>query len=113
MSLRADRLLCAMVGVLLVSNALDSGLNSVLYPAYGTRVLHSSSLLGVMVTAIGLGALVGTALHGWLGQRWPRRTVFVACFVLLGALRCVLLAQEPSPPSCWRAWPSPASGRAS
>ncbi|MEU5084232.1 MULTISPECIES: MFS transporter [Streptomyces] len=96
-SLRADRLMCAMVGVLLVSNALDSGLNAVLYPAYGTRVLHSSSLLGVMVTAIGAGALVGTALHGWLGQRWPRRKVFVACFVLLGALRCVLLAQEPTP----------------
>ncbi|QNP74889.1 MFS transporter [Streptomyces roseirectus] len=95
-SLRADRLLRAMVGVLLVSNALDSGLNAVLYPAYGARVLHSSSLFGAMVTAIGLGALAGTALHGWLGHRWPRRTVFVGCFVLLGSLRCVLLAQQPS-----------------
>lgn len=95
--LRADRLMCAMVGVLLASNALDSGLNAVLYPAYGTRVLHSSSLLGVMMTAIGAGALAGTVLHSWLGRRWRRRTVFVACFVLLGALRCVLLAQEPSP----------------
>lgn len=95
-SLREDRLMRAVVGVLLVTNALDSGLNAVLYPAYGTRVLHSSSLLGAMMTAIGLGALAGTALHGWLGHRWPRRTVFAGCFVLLGALRCALLAHQAS-----------------
>ncbi|NBM18192.1 MFS transporter [Streptomyces sp. GC420] len=95
-SLREDRLMRAVVGVLLVTNALDSGLNAVLYPAYGTRVLHSSSLLGAMMTAIGLGALAGTALHGWLGRRWPRRTVFACCFLLLGALRCVLLAGQVS-----------------
>ncbi|MFH0178760.1 MFS transporter [Streptomyces cacaoi] len=94
--LRQDRLLRAMVGVLLITNALDSGLNAVLYPAYGTRVLHSSSLLGVMVTAIGVGALLGTGLHGWFGHRWPRRPVFVGCFLLLGALRCVVLAHQPS-----------------
>ncbi|MFF3941850.1 MFS transporter [Streptomyces phaeofaciens] len=95
-TLRSDRLMRAVVGVLLVTNALDSGLNAVLYPAYGTRVLHSSSLLGAMMTAIGLGALVGTALHGWLGHRWPRRTVFAGCFLLLGALRCALLAHQTS-----------------
>ncbi|MPY36481.1 MFS transporter [Streptomyces adustus] len=95
-SLREDRLMRAVVAVLLVTNALDSGLNAVLYPAYGTRVLHSSSLFGAMMTAIGLGALAGTALHGWLGHRLPRRTVFAGCFVLLGALRCALLAHQAS-----------------
>ncbi|MEU9447538.1 MFS transporter [Streptomyces sp. NPDC048277] len=95
-ALRADRLMRAMVAVLMVTNTLDSGLNAVLYPAYGTRVLHSSSLLGAMMTAIGLGALLGTALHGWFGHRLPRRAVFSGCFVLLGALRCALLAQQPS-----------------
>ncbi|MYT23787.1 MFS transporter, partial [Streptomyces sp. SID7760] len=37
--LRRDRLLGAMVGVLMLTNALDGALNGVLYPAYGTQVL--------------------------------------------------------------------------
>ncbi|WP_330261189.1 MFS transporter [Streptomyces sp. NBC_00539] len=95
--LRDDRLLRAMTTVLLVTNALDGALNGVLYPAYGTRVLHSSSLFGAMVTAIGAGALLGAALFGWTGHRAPRRALFVAAFVLVGAVRCAALAAEPAP----------------
>ncbi|MGW7194259.1 MFS transporter, partial [Streptomyces sp. NPDC054838] len=95
--LRGDRLLRAMTTVLLVTNALDGALNGVLYPAYGTRVLHSSSLFGAMVTAIGAGALLGAALFGWIGHRAPRRALFVAAFVLVGAVRCAALAAEPAP----------------
>ncbi|MFJ6722823.1 MFS transporter [Streptomyces sp. NPDC091259] len=95
--LRDDRLLRAMTTVLLVTNALDGALNGVLYPAYGTRVLHSSSLFGAMVTAIGAGALLGAALFGWIGHRAPRRALFVAAFVLVGAVRCAALAAEPAP----------------
>ncbi|MFI9063945.1 MFS transporter [Streptomyces sp. NPDC053429] len=95
--LRRDRLLRAMTTVLLVTNALDGALNGVLYPAYGTRVLHSSSLFGAMVTAIGAGALLGAALFGWAGHRAPRRALFVAAFVLVGAVRCAALAAEPAP----------------
>lgn len=94
--LRDDRLLRAMTTVLLVTNALDGALNGVLYPAYGTRVLHSSSLFGAMVTAIGAGALLGAALFGWTGHRAPRRALFVAAFVLVGAVRCAALAAEPA-----------------
>ncbi|MFD2122926.1 MFS transporter [Streptomyces cirratus] len=95
--MRGDRLLRAMTTVLLVTNALDGALNGVLYPAYGTHVLHSSSLFGAMVTAIGAGALLGAALFGWIGHRVPRRALFVAAFVLVGAVRCAALAAEPAP----------------
>ncbi|KJY24828.1 MFS transporter [Streptomyces katrae] len=93
--LRKDRLLGAMVGVLMLTNALDGALNGVLYPAYGTRVLRSSALFGAMVTAMGAGALLGAALYGWAGHRLPRRAVFVGAFVLVGAVRCAALAAEP------------------
>ncbi|MFE7777028.1 MFS transporter [Streptomyces sp. NPDC057445] len=96
--LRSDRLLGAMTAVLMVTNALDGALNGVLYPAYGSRVLHSSALLGAVITAIGAGALLGSVLHGWAGHRWPRRAVFVGGFVLVGGVRCAMLAAEPSPP---------------
>ncbi|MFE2875045.1 MFS transporter [Streptomyces roseus] len=93
--LRRDRLLGAMVGVLMLTNALDGALNGVLYPAYGTQVLRSSALFGAMVTAMGAGALLGAALYGWAGHRMPRRAVFVGAFVLVGAVRCAALAAEP------------------
>ncbi|MFB6809613.1 MFS transporter [Streptomyces sp. NPDC056387] len=93
--LRTDRLLGAMVGVLMLTNALDGALNGVLYPAYGTQVLRSSALFGAMVTAMGAGALLGAALYGWAGHRMPRRAVFVGAFVLVGAVRCAALAAEP------------------
>ncbi|MFJ8011038.1 MFS transporter [Streptomyces sp. NPDC096339] len=93
--LRSDRLLGAMVGVLMLTNALDGALNGVLYPAYGSQVLRSSALFGAMVTAMGAGALLGAALYGWAGHRMPRRAVFVGAFVLVGAVRCAALAAEP------------------
>ncbi|PWK74318.1 Na+/melibiose symporter-like transporter [Streptomyces sp. CG 926] len=93
--LRRDRLLGAMVGVLMLTNALDGALNGVLYPAYGAQVLRSSALFGAMVTAMGAGALLGAALYGWAGHRLPRRAVFVGAFVLVGAVRCAALAAEP------------------
>ncbi|MFD9729391.1 MFS transporter [Streptomyces sp. NPDC059072] len=96
--LRRDRLLGAMVGVLMVTNALDGALNGVLYPAYGTQVLRSSALFGAMVTAMGAGALLGATLYGWAGHRMPRRAVFVGAFVLVGAVRCAALAAEPPVP---------------
>ncbi|MFD9381415.1 MFS transporter [Streptomyces sp. NPDC059999] len=96
--LRGDRLLGAMTGVLLLTNALDGALNGVLYPAYGTEVLRSSALFGAVVTSVGAGALLGAALYGWAGHRMPRRAVFVGAFVLVGAVRCAALAAEPRVP---------------
>nr|WP_078614603.1 MFS transporter [Streptomyces collinus] len=95
--LGGDRPVRAVAAVLLVTNALDGALNGVLYPAYGSRVLHSSALFGAMVTAIGAGALLGAALYGRLGRRLPRRSLFVGAFLLVGAVRCGTLAAGPPP----------------
>ncbi|AIA01481.1 major facilitator superfamily permease [Streptomyces noursei] len=95
--LRHDRLLLALTAMLLVTNAMDGGLNGVLYPAYGARVLHSSTLLGALVTASGVGALTGATLYGWTGHRWSRRAVFALCFAVVGAPRFLLLAAGPPP----------------
>ncbi|MGW1984042.1 MFS transporter [Streptomyces collinus] len=95
--LGGDRPVRAVAAVLLVTNALDGALNGVLYPAYGSRVLHSSALFGAMVTAIGAGALLGAALYGRLGRRLPRRSLFVGAFLLVGAVRCGTLAVGPPP----------------
>ncbi|MEW2115619.1 MFS transporter [Streptomyces sp. NPDC005474] len=95
--LSGDRPVRAVTAVLLVTNALDGALNGVLYPAYGTRVLDSSALFGAMVTAIGVGALLGAALYVRVGRRLPRRALFVGGFLLVGAVRCATLAAGPPP----------------
>ncbi|MFD4791566.1 MFS transporter, partial [Streptomyces sp. NPDC058459] len=95
--LNGDPLVRAVTTVLLVTNALDGALNGVLYPAYGTQVLDSSALFGAMVTAIGVGALLGAALYGRVGRRLSRRALFVGSFLLVGAVRCAALAGEPPP----------------
>ncbi|MEC3979354.1 MFS transporter [Amycolatopsis sp. H20-H5] len=94
---RRDRLLLAIVGMLMLTNGLDTGLSGVLYPAYGSEVLHSSALLGVMVTALGAGAVLGSMLYGWIGHRFSRWGTYVVCFLVEGAPRFALLALKPSP----------------
>jgi len=95
---KRDSLLRALVGMLMLTNSLDFGLLGVLYPAYGDQVLHSAALVGVMITAVAAGALVGSALYGWLGHRFSRRSALLVAVALEGAPRFALLALEPSPP---------------
>ncbi|WP_181772332.1 MFS transporter [Amycolatopsis pittospori] len=95
---KRDALLRAMVGMLMLTNSLDFGLLGVLYPAYGDQVLHSAALVGAMITAVAVGALLGSALYGWLGHRFSRRSALLVAVALEGAPRFALLALEPSPP---------------
>jgi MFS family permease len=94
---RGDRLLQAMIGMLMLTNGIDYGLTGVLYPAYGSQVLHSSALVGLMVTAMGVGALCGTVVYGWIGHRFSRWVTYVTAFSVVGAPRFAVLALEPSP----------------
>jgi MFS family permease len=94
---RGDRLLRAMIGMLVLTNGIDAGLGGVLYPAYGTQVLHSSVLVGAMVTAVGVGAVCGAIVYGWVGHRLSRWATYVTAFAIVGTPRFALLALEPSP----------------
>jgi MFS family permease len=94
---RGDRLLRAMIGMLMLTNGIDYGLSGVLYPAYGSQVLHSSALVGAMITALGVGAVCGAVVYGWIGHRLSRWATYVTAFSVVGAPRFALLALEPSP----------------
>jgi predicted MFS family arabinose efflux permease len=95
--LRKDRLLGAIGAVVAVTNALFVGLFSVLLPAYGALVWHSSALVGAAIAAVGVGGLLGAALYGWFGARLPRLRTFVACFLLCGPPTYAVLALDPAP----------------
>ena len=59
-----DRLVLALLTMAAVTNMLDRAFTAVLLPVYATDVLGSAVGLGVVFGAMGLGALVGTAIFG-------------------------------------------------
>lgn len=93
-ALRADRLVRAVVAMVMVTNLVDAAWGGVLAPVYARQVLGSSVALGLLFGAFGVGALTGTALYGALGPRLPRWPVFTAAFLLVGAPRYLLLGMQ-------------------
>jgi MFS family permease len=87
-----DRLLRSVVAMVLVTNLLDTGLGQVLIPLYARDVAHDPRAFGLLVGAVGAGAVAGTVAYGALGVRLPRRMTFALCFLVAGAPRTVVLA---------------------
>ena len=93
-----DRLLLALGGVSAVSNALGIALVSVLLPAYGVTVWHSSLMVGILIAAASAGSIVGTVLYGWRGARVGRRRLYATGLLLSGAPIYLAVALNPPPP---------------
>ncbi|CAN5322939.1 macrolide resistance MFS transporter Mrx(A) [soil metagenome] len=91
-----DRLLRAIVLMVMVTNMLDTAMFSVMLPVYATRVLGSPIQLGIIISAFGVGALTGTIVFGAIGHRMPRRITYGLAFLLVGSPRFFVLAAFPS-----------------
>lgn len=93
--LRKDRLLFAIGALAAVVNALLAGMSGVLLPAYGTRVWHSSTQVGLVVAAIGTGGVLGTMLYAWIGDRISRWAVCAGSILFFAGPMYVTLAIDP------------------
>jgi MFS family permease len=89
-----DRLLLAMVLIVVVTNFIDTPLLGVVYPVYFQRIFGSAVGLGMVVSASGAGALITALVFGAIGHRLSRRTVFLGGF-LLTTLRFFVFALVP------------------
>ncbi|MDN3351504.1 MFS transporter [Actinomadura sp. DC4] len=89
-----DRLLRSAVAMVLVTNLLDTGLGQVLLPLYARDVTGDPRAFGLLVGAVGAGAVVGTVAYGTLGARLPRRMTFALCFLVAGLPRTLILATD-------------------
>jgi predicted MFS family arabinose efflux permease len=96
--LRADRLVLAIVAMVMVTNLLDAAWAGVLMPVYAREVLHSSVGLGLLFGSFGVGALTGSVLSAAFGPRMPRWPVYTVAFLVVGAPRFGLLALQPPLP---------------
>ncbi|RCW40492.1 MFS transporter [Halopolyspora algeriensis] len=81
--LRRDRLIAAILAMLLITNMLDVAAFAVLFPSYADQVLHSPVALGAIVGVFGGSALVGNIVFTWVGHRaGSRRHLFTASMVI-------------------------------
>lgn len=83
----SNRLILSMILLCLVGNFFDLPLMTVVLPVYAKEVFGSPTSLGLIMGSFAAGALAGTILFGAIGQRLPRRHVF-----LWGWLLAVVIA---------------------
>jgi predicted MFS family arabinose efflux permease len=92
-----DRLLRALAVGLALTNAMFNPLFAVVLPVYTRATTGSATDLGLLLTAEGLGALIGALLFGVIGHRLPRRATWIGAF-LINALPFWMLVFAPSLP---------------
>lgn len=92
--LRRDRTLVAILGMVAVTNGLNSGLTSVLVPTYGYQVLRSPVGVGLIFASAGAAIVLSSVLFAWIGVHWRRWPVLVVCYlIVLGPRGGIFLLQ--------------------
>jgi MFS family permease len=93
---RGNRLILSLVLVSTLANFLDIPLFSVIMPVYAQTFYGTAASLGVLLSAIAGGALVGTLIFAAVGRNWPRRRTFLLALVVAPALFYTALAVTPA-----------------
>ncbi|MFB7786915.1 MFS transporter [Streptomyces vinaceus] len=91
------RLLLGITLMVMMTNGLDQGWSAVLLPVHGREALGGATAVGLLVSVFGGFALLGALLYGLWGERFPRRAVFTAAFLLCGAPRYAAAAFTDTP----------------
>ena len=81
---RRDRLIMALCVTIAITNFLDTPLFAVVLPVYAEQVYGQATALGLLISSLGAGALLGSLLFGLFIFRVPRRITFVVAFILVG-----------------------------
>lgn len=89
----------AVVVLVVVTNMIDAAGLTVLKPVWASRLGDDGAVLGAMLAVFAAGALTGAALYGWLGDRVPRRVLFVVLFLLAGVPPYLTLALDAPLPA--------------
>lgn len=92
-----DRLILAIVIMVMLTNFLDSIFGGVVRPVYVKEVFGSAVNLGLLIAANGGGAVIGGLIFAAIGHRLPRHATFVSAFVLTGLQFWVYSLYPPLP----------------
>lgn len=95
--IRKDALILSIVLVYTVTEFLDAPLIPVILPVYANSVYGSATALGLMVAALGAGALAGSLLFGAVAHRLHKGRTFVWSMIAMQA-PFWMLAMTPTLP---------------
>ncbi|MFF8964253.1 MFS transporter [Streptomyces globisporus] len=87
-----NRLLLAVVVMVMFMNGTDQGWYAVLLPVHAEGELSGAPAIGLLTALFGAGGLTGALLYGAVGHRFSRRAVFTVCVILCGAPRFLVAA---------------------
>lgn len=90
--IKNDRLMLALMLMIMVTNCIDAAHSSVLMPVYANTILGSPVSLGLMMAAFGSGALIGAAIYSVVAPRLPRQITCFWAFLIIGARLWVMAA---------------------
>ena len=72
-----------VVFTLAATNFLDAAIGAVVLPVYARDIFDSAIAFGLILGALGGGAVIGSFAYGAWGNRFSRRWVYVIGFVLI------------------------------
>ncbi|MFI7673287.1 MFS transporter [Actinophytocola sp. NPDC049390] len=90
--LRADGLLRAITGMVVVTNLLDQAFITVLLPVWARESGHGAETVGLVVSVFAATSILAALVAATIGGRLPRRTVYMVGFVIGGVPRFVAMA---------------------
>jgi MFS family permease len=90
--LSREPLLRAIVVMVCVTNLLDIAYHSVLLPVWIRDNGYGPAEIGLLGSTFGITAMAGSLVAAAVGDRLPRRTVYLVGFLIGGAPRIVVLA---------------------
>lgn len=93
--LRQHRLLTWLASILCLMNFLDAPLATVQLPALVREYYGSAERLGILLSAIGGGAVVGTIIFSAIAPRLSRRKTFITCFFVISLMGVVISTIPP------------------
>ncbi|WP_433871269.1 MFS transporter [Saccharopolyspora sp. CA-218241] len=85
-----DKVLRTLVVATMVFVAFDTSFASIGLTAYATEVLHQPALYGALISAFGIGSLLGTVGYGIIGHRMPKRRTYLGVYLAFAGLVLLL-----------------------
>jgi MFS family permease len=90
--LRQERLLRAIVGMVVATNLLDQAFMSVLLPLWARTSGYGAQTVGLAVSIFGATSIIAALGAAAVAERLPRRPVYMIGFVVGGIPRFVVMA---------------------
>jgi MFS family permease len=90
--LHQEKLLRAIVGMLVATNLLDAAFMSVLLPAWARASGHGAATVGLVVSVFAATSVIAAIFAARFGDRLPRRAVYMIGFVIGGIPRFIAMA---------------------